>query len=180
MKRELIDTITKGNSAFKQQKYSEATELYKEVLVEASKNLNRIGLLSQENIKEVQWYSLCIRLSGNALFKNGQLSEADLGDREMVLTTAKTFEDTGVAAYNGAGQLLKDKNLLLVAGKIVSVEARHVSTLRDLLDPLSEAFAGDDVINEMGLDQAKMPPEVLAAVQPFVKETIDGSDLPTS
>lgn len=107
-------------------------------------------------------------------------STIDFGDREVVLATASIFEDTGVAAYNGAGQLLQDKNLLLVAGKIVSSEARHAAAIRDLIDPLSAAFAGDDVVNEMGLDQAKMPPEILAAVQPFVKETIDGSDLPTS
>lgn len=108
------------------------------------------------------------------------LSSIDFGDREEVLNTAKTLEDTGVGAYNGAGQLLTDANLLLVAGKIVSVEARHVSTLRDLLNPLSEDFAGDDVVDEMGLDQAIMPPVVLAAVQPYIKETIDGSELPTS
>lgn len=106
-------------------------------------------------------------------------STVDFGNREMVLETAKTFEDTGVSAYNGAGQLLKDVNLLLVAGKIVSVEGRHVSTLRDLLNPLSMDFAGDDVVNEMGLDMARMPAEVLPLVQPYIKETIDGSDLPT-
>lgn len=107
-------------------------------------------------------------------------SSIDFGNREEVLETAKTFEDTGVGAYNGAGRLLQDVNLLLVAGKIVSVEARHVSTLRDLLNPLSGDFAGDDVVDEMGLDKAMMPPEVLEAVQPFIKETIDGSDLPTA
>lgn len=107
-------------------------------------------------------------------------SSVDFGSRDAVLATAKTLEDTGVAAYNGAGQLLQDPNLLLVAGKIVSVEARHAATIRDVINPLSADFAGDDVINEMGLDQAIMPPEILAAVQPFVKETIDGSDLPTS
>jgi hypothetical protein len=106
-------------------------------------------------------------------------SSIDFGNREMVLTTAKIFEDTGVAAYNGAGRLLQDVNLLLVAGKVVSVEGRHVATLRDLINPLSMDFAGDDVVNEMGLDGALMPMEVLPMVQPYIQETLDGSNLPT-
>ncbi|MBA2401629.1 MAG: ferritin-like domain-containing protein [Bradyrhizobium sp.] len=32
----------------------------------------------------------------------------NFADRISVLTTARTFEDTGVSAYNGAGQLLVD------------------------------------------------------------------------
>ena len=47
-------------------------------------------------------------------------SKVDFGSRESVLTTAKTFEDLGVSAYNGAGKLLKSPDNLLAAGKIVS------------------------------------------------------------
>ncbi len=107
-------------------------------------------------------------------------STIDFSNRDTVLATAKVFEDLGVAAYNGAGKLLVDVNLLLVAGKIVSVEARHAAAIRDLINPWSMDFAGDDVIDENGLDQAFKPADVLAAAQPFVKETIDGSELPTS
>ncbi|HYC85638.1 MAG TPA: ferritin-like domain-containing protein [Chryseosolibacter sp.] len=102
----------------------------------------------------------------------------DFTSRDAVLATAKVFEDLGVAAYNGAGKLLVDANLLLVAGKIVSVEARHASAIRDVINPLSMDFAGDDVIDENGFDQALMPPEVLAAAQPYVKEKLNGSNLP--
>lgn len=107
-------------------------------------------------------------------------SAVDFSSRESVLTAAKTFEDLGVAAYNGAGKLLQDVNLLLVAGKIVSVEARHAAAIRDVINPMSMDFAGDDVIDEQGLDMALMPADVLAAAQPFIKDTIDGSELPTS
>lgn len=107
-------------------------------------------------------------------------SSIDFSNRDNVLATAKTFEDLGVAAYNGAGQLLEDVNLLLVAGKIVSVEARHAAAIRDVINPWSMDFAGDDVVDENGLDKALMPPDVLAAAQPFIMETIDGSDLPTA
>ncbi len=107
-------------------------------------------------------------------------SAVNFSDKASVMGTAKVFEDLGVAAYNGAGKLLQDVNLLLVAGKIVSVEARHASAIRDLLNPLSMDFAGDDVIDENGLDGALMPADVLAAAQPFITDKIDGSELPTS
>lgn len=107
-------------------------------------------------------------------------SAVNFSDRDSVLATAKTFEDLGVAAYNGAGKLLVDVNLLLVAGKIVSVEARHAAAIRDVINPWSMDFAGDDVVDENGLDMALMPADVLAAAQPFIKDKIDGSELPTS
>src|SRR5688572_17805428 len=63
----------------------------------------------------------------------------NFADRASVLGAARTFEDLGVSAYNGAGQLLSDAANLLVAGKIVSVEARHAAAIRDLLVPSSSA-----------------------------------------
>ncbi|GJG87498.1 hypothetical protein tb265_26790 [Gemmatimonadetes bacterium T265] len=54
-----------------------------------------------------------------------------------LLTTALTLETNGVAAYNGAGAAIKNAKNLLVAGKIVSVEARHASALADAIDTAS-------------------------------------------
>lgn len=68
-------------------------------------------------------------------------STVNFNDRTSVLTTAMTFEDLGVAAYNGAGSNIKDPNILTLAGKIVSVEARHAAAIRDLLYPLTDAFS---------------------------------------
>jgi hypothetical protein len=53
----------------------------------------------------------------------------DFTSRTSVLATAKAFEDLGVTAYNGAGQLITDPNYLGLAGKIVSVEARHAALI---------------------------------------------------
>jgi len=106
-------------------------------------------------------------------------SSIDFSDRDSVLGTAKVFEDLGVAAYNGAGKLLSDANLLLVAGKIVSVEARHAAAIRDVINPMSTDFAGNDVVDGQGLDMAMMPMDVLAAAQPFIKDTIIATNLPT-
>jgi hypothetical protein len=41
----------------------------------------------------------------------------DFNNRTQVLATAKALEDTGVAAYNGAGKLITNPDYLLLAGK---------------------------------------------------------------
>lgn len=106
-------------------------------------------------------------------------STVNFHDRENILRTAKTFEDIGVGAYNGAGKLLKDLTYLGVAGKIVSVEARHAAAIRDLLNPGSREFAGDDIVDRTsGLDQALEPGQALGSGQAlggaglFIKESI--------
>lgn len=104
-------------------------------------------------------------------------STIDFTKRDVVLGTAKLFEDTGVAAYNGAGNLIKNKAYLLLAGKIVSVEARHASVIRDLLNPKSADFAGDDVVDSDGFDKAIDPATILAAVKPYVTTMITGANV---
>jgi hypothetical protein len=104
-------------------------------------------------------------------------SAVDFTSRDSVLGTAKVFEDLGVAAYNGAGKLIENPDYLLAAGKIVSVEARHAAAIRDLLQPNSVAFAGDDVVDENGLDRAMEPADVLAAADPFIKTEVTASAL---
>ncbi len=105
-------------------------------------------------------------------------SSVNFGDRTSVLTTARTFEDTGVSAYNGAGQLLRDPKNLALAGKIVSVEARHAAILHDLLEPRGQSFAGPGVIDSFGLDLADPPKAVLRKVAPFIVTRINSSGLP--
>ena len=106
-------------------------------------------------------------------------SAINFNDRASVLGAAKTFEDLGVAAYNGAGKLIKDVNYLLLAGKIVSVEARHAAAIRSLLAPKTASFAGDDVVTPAnGLDGAMTPAMVLPMAQAYVKTTITANNLP--
>ena len=102
-------------------------------------------------------------------------------DRMSVLKAAKTFEDIGVSAYNGAGKYLTDVKYLLTAGKIVSVEARHAATIRELLEPMTRAFAGDDVVDRAsGLDKVREPGEVLPIAQSFIKQRIHADHFPTA
>ena len=103
----------------------------------------------------------------------------NFSDRTQVLATAKALEDTGVAAYNGAGKLIKSPDYLLLAGKIVSVEARHASAIRSLINPNSKDFAGDDVINvTTGLDVAKSPSQVIPVAGGFITTKFTAQYLP--
>jgi hypothetical protein len=111
-------------------------------------------------------------------------SSINFSSRDSVLTTARTFEDLGVAAYNGAGKLLTSTTFLLLAGKIVSVEARHAALIRELLAP--NTFADLASLTAFGanttaaLDGALNPPQVLQLAAPFIKTKINASNLPTS
>lgn len=98
-----------------------------------------------------------------------QYPNVNWSDRASVLATAKALEDTGVAAYNAAGKYISNPDYLVIAGKIVSVEARHASAIRDMINPGTAAFSGDDVINSNGLDLAKEPKDVIAAAGGFIK-----------
>ena len=108
-----------------------------------------------------------------------EFTSVNFADRTSVLTTARTFEDVGVSAYNGAAQLLTSLDFLTLAGKIVSVEARHAAAIRDLLAPGTAAFAGDDVVNPQGLDVVRVPSQVLPLADPFIVTTIVATGLPT-
>jgi rubrerythrin len=119
-------------------------------------------------------------LGKNAIPRLGfDFSSVDFTSGDSVLEAARKIEDLGVSAFNGAGQLLTNPEFLAVAGKIVSVEARHAAAIRDLLEPKTASFAGDDVIDANGREGARLPAEVLPLAAPFFKEKIDASQLPT-
>ncbi|MEP6626654.1 MAG: ferritin-like domain-containing protein [Ginsengibacter sp.] len=105
-------------------------------------------------------------------------SAIDFTKRDSVLGTAKAFEDLGVSAYNGAGKLITNPDYLTLAGKIVSVEARHAALIRDLITPGS--FADMTAVNANGLDAARMPKEVLTIASSFLKTKLNANNLPTS
>lgn len=106
------------------------------------------------------------------------LDAVNLSDRTSVLETAMALEDTGVGAYNGAGDRLQNADYLTIAGKIVSVEARHASAIRSLLNPMSADFAGDDIIDENGLDIEYDPAEVFEIAGPFIETAFTANQLP--
>jgi hypothetical protein len=104
-------------------------------------------------------------------------SKVNFSDRGSVLETADAFENLGVAAYNGAGPLIRNVDYLAAAGTIVSVEARHAAMIAALLHGPSAASAGAGHISSKGLD-AEMPPKsVLAKAKPFIKTPLTATSL---
>lgn len=104
-------------------------------------------------------------------------SSIDFKSEASVLATAMAFEDLGVAAYNGAGPRIKDGGYLLLAGKIVSVEARHAAYVRDLIS--NGTFADLNSLNSLGannaggLDAALTPDKVLNIAKKYIKTNIN-------
>jgi hypothetical protein len=103
-------------------------------------------------------------------------SSINFSSRASVLGTAMAFEDLGVSAYDGAGYLFKDANYLLLAGKIVSVEARHAALIRELIAP--NTFLGNQV-DASSVNISRTPAEVLAIAGTYIKTKINASNLPT-
>ena len=109
----------------------------------------------------------------------------DFRDRVSILQTAQRIEDLTVSAYNNAGQYLTSAANLLLLGKIVSVEGRHAAVVRDILDDLTGntgvLFAGDDIIDDNGLDgegQPTTPAAVLDAADPYIAATLTINNSP--
>jgi hypothetical protein len=101
-------------------------------------------------------------------------SSIDFTSRAKVLAAAQAFEDTGVAAYNGSGYLIQSTTYLGLAGKIVSVEARHASYIRDLVNPGS--FGDTTILDANGMDQSKTIAQVLPIANTYLKTKVNASN----
>lgn len=134
--------------------------------------------------KDVQFHEIAHReflkkVLGTASIGNLEVdfSSINFSDGPSVLAAAKTFEDLGVAAYNGAGVRLKTDAYLVAAGQIVSVEARHAAWVRDQIsngsfaDLSSLTGLGANVAG--GLDAALTPDKVLNAASKYIKTKIN-------
>jgi hypothetical protein len=146
---------------------------------------NNISSLEMSRLTDVRDHEIAHReFLKNALGSKAiptlapNFTSVNFASRDSVLSTAKTFEDLGVSAYNGAGSLITDPDYLLIAGKIVSVEARHAAYIRDLIS--FGSFADSTVLNSNGLDTSRTPAQVLQLAQPFIVQKLDGSHLPTA
>lgn len=104
-------------------------------------------------------------------------SAVNFSSRASVLGTAAVFENLGVAAYNGAGKLIKNAAYLVAAGSIVSIEARHAAAIADLLRPYSAASVGEGNVDAKGLDGALLPSQVLPKAAPFIKTPVTAASL---
>ena len=113
---------------------------------------------------------------------NTTYGSLDFSNRTAVLATARTFEDLGVAAYNGAGQYLTSTANLGLAGKIVSVEARHAAAIRDLISPKAGGTSGAnaDSFAPRPFDDAFSPTKVAANAQGFIVQKLTFNNAPAT
>jgi hypothetical protein len=94
---------------------------------------------------------------GNASFNQAALNTA-AATAASILRTSEMLEDTGVATQIGLGKYIQSPEYLGIAGKINSVEARHVAAIRDIREAAGVApagaagtrFAGDDIVVPSG------------------------------
>lgn len=100
-------------------------------------------------------------------------------DRYAVFDAAQKFENVGVAAFNGTGPLIQDVEVLKIAGKMVSVEARHATLARHMVTPKKRFTLNHEMIDAQGRDWFLTPGEVLAKAQPYIKQKLSVANLPT-
>jgi hypothetical protein len=100
-------------------------------------------------------------------------SSIDFTNRAKVLAAAQAFEDTGVSAYNGAGYLITTPAYLVIAGQIVSVEARHASYIRNLVNYGS--FADGTILDSNAMDKQQTIAQVLPIANTYLKTKVSAS-----
>jgi rubrerythrin len=141
-----------------------------------------ISATEKDYLTDIQLHEIAHRevfrnaLGGNAIGRlTFDFSSIDFTKRDSVLKAAMAFEDLGVSAYNGVASLLSNKEYLLLAAKIVSVEARHAAFLREAVEPNSFAKT---VVNSAGIETSRKPSDVWSIVAPYVTTKINTSTLP--
>ncbi len=130
-----------------------------------------------KNHEVIHRESLKTILGANGFSVTTTYGSLNFKSRAQVLAASRDFEDLGVAAYNGAAQYIADVNNLLVAGKIVSVEARHASTIRDLISPKTAGASG---FAPTAFDNAFSPAKVAAAAQTYVVDMLQFKNAPAT
>lgn len=146
----------------------------------ASMQVNDQRILTQIRDHEIAHRNFFKKALGrNAIPKLAvDFSAVDFSNRGSVLGTAEVFENLGVAAYNGAGQLISNADYLVAAGSIVSIEARHAAAISDLIKPFSAEAVGRGHVDGKGLDGALLPSQVLKAAAPFISTPVTAATLP--
>ena len=97
------------------------------------------------------------KLGANPVQANAKYNFPAFDSREAILNFAKTAEDIGVGAYQGAAAAITNKAILAAAGSIVQVEARHAAIVNLLLglDPVPQPTTASLTIDEV---KAKVGP----------------------
>lgn len=89
-------------------------------------------------------------------------------DAATMISSAAVLESIGISAYLGAAPLLADPALLGAAGSILTIEARHQSSIR--------VFSTQEAVPQ-AFDAPLGPKAVFSLAAPFIKSCPDGSNL---
>ena len=136
---------------------------------------SRLTDIRDHEVCHMQFFKAALGASAiQALTPN--FSAINFGSRASVLAAAQAFEDTGVAAYNGAGYMIQSATYLGLAGKIVSVEARHAALIGNLIT-MGNFASSDQVSVTTGLNLSNTPATVLAAANTYLKTKISATVL---
>ncbi|MFI5162224.1 MAG: ferritin-like domain-containing protein [Sphingobacteriales bacterium] len=140
------------------------------------------GISDQEKecFTKIRQHEVCHReffkkaLGSNAIpALTPDFSKIDFTSRTAVIGAAKAFEDLGVQAYDGAGYLIQNPDYLTIAGKIVSVEARHAAYIRNLVK--FGDYAGSDVVDSNGLNKSSAIADVLPIANTYLTTKVSAS-----
>lgn len=108
-------------------------------------------------------------LAGNAIADLPlNFNQVNFDDRNSVLGAARYFEDLTVAGYNGIANMFKSAEYLLLIAKMVSVEARHAATIREVISPNSFVEQSVVDINGTSLEWAKTPLQILTTINKYL------------
>ena len=95
---------------------------------------------------------------GNLAFNSTNVNAA-VATGSSILHASEMLEDTGVAVQIGISKYIQSADVLGIAGKVNSVEARHVAAIRDIREQAGlvtspaaagTRFAGDDIVVPSG------------------------------
>lgn len=111
------------------------------------------------------------------------------GSEAEYLTVGRALEDTGISAYGGAAPLIKSKEILSAAARILADEAYHMGNVRLLIAQKGirvKAVDGKDIlpppagkkffgVDDHALSILRTPAEVLAIAKPFYPKGVNGA-----
>jgi hypothetical protein len=96
-------------------------------------------------------------------------------DVRTFATVARTLENVGVGAYNGAAPFILSRQYLAAAGQITLIEARHAGLLNVLFDRLNSQNVFEE---EQNFDRPLTAAQVVELASPFVADLNGGPPLP--
>lgn len=101
-------------------------------------------------------------------------SSVDFNSKQNVLETIELIENLGIATVNEISRLLISVEHVALVLKIASVEARHASTISNMLS--KGAFF--NTLDASGSEQGSLPSNTINTINRFLATKVSGNNLP--